>query len=224
MAVVTQPVLPLIPAEATRIGPVAALVEKPDEGGVVYVNGLATFCFDADDEVGRRLAAVQLVETEIARPSQVASGFGVTRNTLWRWRQGFTAEGVAGLVSGQRGPAGPFKLTDVVVARIGELAGQGCSLAAIGAQTGVSTATVRVALGRCRGSIGWETRKSAAESQIVVDAESACAARLVEGEVESAAAADQLADDPDERTASMLPVLADPVPRTGERALARYGF
>ena len=28
---------------------------------MVYVNGLATFCFDAGDEVGRRLAAVQLV-------------------------------------------------------------------------------------------------------------------------------------------------------------------
>lgn len=83
MAVVTQPVLPLIPTEATPIGPIAALLERPGEGGVVYVNGLATFCFDADDEVGRRLAAVQLVQTEIARPSRVASGFGVTRNTLW---------------------------------------------------------------------------------------------------------------------------------------------
>ena len=46
MAVVTQPVLPLTPAEATPIGPIAALVDKPGEGSVVYVNGLATFCFD----------------------------------------------------------------------------------------------------------------------------------------------------------------------------------
>ena len=224
MAVVTQPVLPLIPIEATPIGPITALVEKPGEGGVVYVNGLATFCFDADDELGRRLAAVQLVETEIARPSQVASGFAVTRNTLWRWRQGFTAEGVAGLVPGQRGPAGPFKLTEGVVARIRELAEQGCSLAAIGEETGVSTATVRVALGRRRGSIGWEARKTAAESHIVVDAESVCAGNLAAGEVESTAAADQFADNLDEHTASMLPVLADPVARAGERALARYGL
>ena len=225
MAVVTQPVLPLIPAETTPIGPIAALVDKPGEGGVVYVNGLATFCFDADDEVGRRLAAVQLVETEIARPSQVASGFAVTRNTLWRWRQGFTADGVAGLVPGQRGPTGPFKLTDEVVARIRELDQRGCSLAAIGAETGVSTATVRVALGRRRGSIGWEARKTETKSHIVVDAESACAASRVAGEVESTAVAHQFADDADEqKTASMLPVLADPVSRTGERALARYGL
>ena len=43
MAVVAQPVLPLIPAEATPIGAIAALVDKAGEGGVVYVNGLATF-------------------------------------------------------------------------------------------------------------------------------------------------------------------------------------
>jgi len=225
MAVVTQPVLPLIPAGATPIGPIAALVADPDGGSVVYVNGLATFCFDADDEVGRRLAAVQLVETEIARPSQVASGFAVTCNTLWRWRCEFAADGVAGLAPGKRGPTGPFKLTDEVVARIRELQQQGWTLAAIGAETGVSTATVRVALGRCRGSIGWETRKTAAKSPIAVDAESACAASSITGQVESTTTADQFVDDADEHaTASMLPVLADPVPRTGERALARYGL
>ena len=162
MSRVSQPVLPLTPPGAVEIGPIAALVRDDDGGSLVYVNGLATFCFDAGDEVGRRLAAVQLVETEIARPSQVASGFGVTRDTLWRWRQGFAADGVAGLVPGQRGPTGPFKLTDEVVARVRELDQRGCSLAAIGAETGVSTATVRVALGRRRGSIGWEARKAAA--------------------------------------------------------------
>jgi transposase len=224
MVVVTQPVLPLIPAGATPIGPIAALVADPDGvGGLRQRAG--TFCFDADDEVGRRLAAVQLVETEIARPSQVASGFAVTCNTLWRWRCGFAADGVAGLVPGKRGPTGPFKLTDEVVARIRELQQQGWTLAAIGAETGVSTATVRVALGRCRGSIGWETRKTAAKSPIAVDAESACAASSITGQVESTTTADQFVDDAAEHaTASMLPVLADPVPRTGERALACYGL
>jgi len=195
VSLVSQPVLPLTPPGAVEIGPIAALVCDDDGGSVVYVNGLATFWFDAGDEVGRRLAAVQLVETEIARPSQVASGFAVTRDTLWRWRQGFAAEGVAGLVPGQRGPVGPFKLTDEVVARIRELAERGWSLAAIGAETGVSTATVRVALGRRRGSIGWEARKIAAKSQIVVDPESARAASLADGEVESTTAANQFADD-----------------------------
>jgi len=68
-----QPVLALMPADATPIGAVAGLVET-DEGAVVFVNGMATFAFDAGDEVGRRWAAVQLITTEIASVAQVATG------------------------------------------------------------------------------------------------------------------------------------------------------
>ena len=60
-----QPVLPLLPADATPIGPAAGLVDGAD-GGAVFVFGQATFAFATDDEVGRRLAVVQLVATGIA--------------------------------------------------------------------------------------------------------------------------------------------------------------
>lgn len=60
MVRVTQPVLPLLPAQARSVGPSAGLLDGP-EGGVVFVFGLATFGYGADDEAGRRLAAVQLV-------------------------------------------------------------------------------------------------------------------------------------------------------------------
>ena len=216
MAVVTQPVLPLTPAEATPIGPIAALVDKPGEGSVVYVNGLATFCFDAGDEVGRRLAAVQLVETEIARPSQVASGFAVTRDTLWRWRCGFAAEGVAGLVPGRPGPTGPIKLTDEVVARIRELERRGWSLAAIGAETGCRRRRCGSRSDR-RGSVGWEARNAAAKSQIVVDAESACAGSLVAVKVKSPAAAHKSRRTPMSRRRRRCWRVGGPVPRTDER-------
>jgi hypothetical protein len=59
---VNQAVLPLLPAEAVPIGPIAGLVEGP-EGGVMFVSGMVTFAFDVGDEVRRRLAAVQLVAT-----------------------------------------------------------------------------------------------------------------------------------------------------------------
>ena len=225
MAVVTQPVLPLTPAEATPIGPIAALVDKPGEGSVVYVNGLATFCFDAGDEVGRRWRRCSWWRPRSARPSQVASGFAVTRDT-YGGGGGVRAEGVAGLVPGRPGPTGPIKLTDEVVARISGAgaagAGRwprsaprpGCRWRRCGSRGDAAAAV-----------LGWEARNAAARSQIVVDAESACAASLVAGEVESTAAAHQFAGDTDEqKTASMLPVLADPVPRTDERALARYGL
>jgi hypothetical protein len=35
-----------------------------EDGGLVIVRGLATFAWDAGDEAGRRLAAVQLVRRE----------------------------------------------------------------------------------------------------------------------------------------------------------------
>ena len=77
MGRVSQPVLPLLPAQARSIGPSVGLLEGPD-GGVVFVFGLATFSFAAGDEAGRRLAAVQLATSKIASSVEVASGFGVS--------------------------------------------------------------------------------------------------------------------------------------------------
>lgn len=147
----SQQVLPLLPGDAVAIGPLAGLVQT-EAGGVVFVCGLATFAFTDDDVLGRRLAAVQLVETKIASVGAVTAGFGITQATLWRWRQAFTAQGVAGLVPAKVGPKGPSKLTEGVIARIQALDADGLTLAAIAEQTGVSTATVRVALGRKAGS------------------------------------------------------------------------
>jgi hypothetical protein len=43
----------------------------------VFVFGQATFAFATDDEVGRRLAVVQLVATGIASAATAAAGFGI---------------------------------------------------------------------------------------------------------------------------------------------------
>jgi hypothetical protein len=67
---VSQPVLPMLPAQARSIGGSAGLLEGPD-GGVVFVFGLATFSYAASDEAGRRLAAVQLVGSKIATSQDV---------------------------------------------------------------------------------------------------------------------------------------------------------
>ncbi len=79
----SQPVLPMLPDQARSIGASAGLHEGPG-GGVVFVFGLATFS-SADDEAGRRLAAVQLVRSKIALSVDVASAFGVTGVTSWKW-------------------------------------------------------------------------------------------------------------------------------------------
>jgi transposase-like protein len=147
MSRVNQPVLQLLPARARSVGPSAGLLEGPD-GGVVFVFGLATFSYASADAAGRRLAAVQLVTTKIASVAEVASAFGVNEATLWRWKQAFGAGGVLGLVTARPGPRRPSKLTTSLAARIVKLDATGLTLQQIAVAAGVSTATVRVALGR----------------------------------------------------------------------------
>jgi len=147
MSRVNQPVLALLPARARSVGPSAGLLEGPD-GGAVLVFGLATFSYASADQAGRRLAAVQLVTTKIASVAEVVSAFGVNEATLWRWKRAFGTGGVVGLVAERPGPRRPSKLTKVLAARIVKLAATGLTLQQIAAAAGVSTATVRVALGR----------------------------------------------------------------------------
>ena len=154
MGRVSQPVLPLQPAEARSVGPSAGLLEGPG-GGVVFIFGLATFSYGPADEVGRRLAAVQLVAARIATSQEVAAAFSVSGVTLWTWRRDFAAGGVLALVRGRTGPKGPIKLTASLARRIAGLDAAGATLVKIAALTGVSTATVRVALGR----VGAPTRQ-----------------------------------------------------------------
>jgi transposase len=183
--------LPLLPAAAAEIAPGVGLVTAGD-GGLVTVHGLATFAWDGGDEAGRRLAAVQLVRLRAASQGQVAEAFGVDPGTIWRWDQALAADGVAGLVPARRGPKGASKLTPQLVERIAGLDAAGATLRAIAAATGVSTFSVRNALGR------------------VVSA--------------GQPAAVGVAGDDDASAPAEVPVLPDPVPRDGERALARWGL
>jgi hypothetical protein len=195
MSRVNQPVLALLPARARSVGPSAGLLEGPD-GGVVFVFGLATFSYASADAAGRRLAAVQLVTTKIASVAEVASAFGVNEATLWRWKRAFGAGGVVGLVAERPGPRRPSKLTKSLAARIVKLAATGLTLQQIAAAAGVSTATVRVALGRVI-----PRDQVRVELDVAVDEPKDC---------ESAVDAD-------------LVVLAPPVPRTADRVAARFG-
>src|SRR5215472_9220831 len=144
----SQPVLPLLPDGAAEIAPGVGLVTGEDGGGLVVVHGLATFAWEGGDEAGRRLAAVQLVRLRAAPQGQVAEAFGVDPATVWRWDRALASGGVAGLVPARRGPKGASKLTPGMIVRIAELDAAGRSLREIAAATGVSTFSVRAALGR----------------------------------------------------------------------------
>ena len=196
----TQLPLPLLPAGAAEIAPGVGLVTGEDGGGLVSVHGLATFAWDGGDEAGRRLAAVQLVRLRAVSQAQAAAAFGVDPVTVWRWDQALAAGGVAGLVPARRGPKGASKLTAELVERIAGLDAAGATLGEIATATGVSTFSVRNALGRVPPA-GRPTAAGAA----------ADSAGLVAGE-------------DDQRPGAAVPVLPDPVPRDGERVLARWGL
>ena len=99
----------LLPARAARgIAPGVGLLDG-EGGGLVTVHGLATFAWDAGDEAGRRLAAVQLVRLRAASQGQVAEAFGVDPATIWRWDQALGADGVARPGASPAGPKGPRK-------------------------------------------------------------------------------------------------------------------
>jgi lambda repressor-like predicted transcriptional regulator len=189
--------LPLLPAGADQIAPGVGLVADED-GGLVTVHGLATFAWDAGDEAGRRLAAVQLVRLRAASQGQVAEAFGVDPATIWRWDQALAAGGVAGLVPARRGPKGASKLTPQLVERIAGLDTAGATLREIAAVTGVSTFSVRNALGRV-----------------------ASGGRPAAGAAEDSGG---LGGGDDYEARGAVPVLPDPVPRDGERALAQWGL
>ena len=193
----TQLPLPLLPAGAAEIAPGVGLVTGAGGGGLVSVHGLATFAWDGGDEAGRRLAAVQLVRLRAVSQAQAAAAFGVDPVTVWRWDQALAAGGLAGLVPSRRGPKGASKLTPEMAARIRELDAAGARLSQIAAATGVSTFSVRNALGR-----------------------------VASGGRPAAAAGSAGPDSPDDDAGqgAVVRVLPDPVSRDGERALARWGL
>src|ERR1035441_7859420 len=194
-----QAPLPWLPEGATEIAPGVGLASGDDGSGTVWVHGMATFCWEAGDDASRRLAAVQLAELKAATQKQVAAGFGTDAVTVWRWADAYRRDGLAGPLPEPKGPRGPSKLAPELTAEIRELRGQGLSQAAVAARCGVSSFAVRTALG----TVGSRTAPAAAGAE---------------------PAGQEARAGGDGREQEALPVLPDPVPRDGERALARFGL
>src|SRR5512135_1003017 len=208
----TQPVLALLPGDAREIASGVGAVTGEDGGGLVTVHGLATFAWDGGDEAGRRLAAVQLVRLRVASPAQVATAFGGAPATVWRWDKALAGGGVAGLVPARRGPKGATKLTEQLAGRIAGLDAQGMTLRQIAAAAGVSTFTVRAALGRIPARGQDQAGESGSGGQPEPDAQ-------LSGPEEVSGQGDD-----DDRQDEPVPVLPDPLPPGGERALSRFGL
>lgn len=137
--------LPLSPAGSVSVAPGVDLLEV-EAGGVVFVWGRATWCWDGGDVAARRLAAVQAVETGAARHGEVMAAFAITDVTLRAWRRSYADGGVEALSPRKRGPHGPSKLSEAKVAEIVAARARGASMDAVAASTGVSRDSVSRAL------------------------------------------------------------------------------
>ena len=138
--------LPLAPAGSVALNHGAHLVEN-EEGGAVFLWGMAAWCWEPGDTVGRRVAAVQLVETGAASPGEVAAGFGVTYEAFRKWHNSWSRSGAEGLAPKKMGPKRASKLTEEVRGELRVLAAKGMGLLAISREVGLDPSTVRRGLG-----------------------------------------------------------------------------
>jgi hypothetical protein len=217
--------LSLVPhPDAILIGTAAALVED-QSGGRVFLHGELALAWDVEDQVCRRLAAVQLVRIKAAKAVQVAAGFGVDPDTLRRWGKALTGSGPAALVPARSGPKGPSRLTAAVVADIRARRRAGASLRAIAAAVQVSTDSVRRALPAA-------PKQPMATSTDVADQDDQddVAGGGDVDDADSDDRGDADSDDVDDAdggdrgdAGADLPVLPAPADRSGERAAARWG-
>ncbi len=151
--------LPIPPAGSVALNPGVHLVEN-DAGGVVFLWGMAAWCWEPGDAAARRLAAVQLVETGAATPSEVATGFGVTYESFRRWHNSWSSSGAEGLVAKKMGPKRASKLTEEVRQKLRELAANKMGLLAISREVGLDPSTVRRGLG------GWPPQREGAAPRV----------------------------------------------------------
>ncbi len=137
--------LPLHPAGSVAIADGVDLVEN-SEGGAVFLWGMAAWCWEPGDVVGRRLAAVQLMATGAATRGEVAAGFGVDTDTARRWSRSWEAGGVEALELDKKGPKRASRLTEDKVGEIKALRATGATMTGVAEATGVSLNSVSRAL------------------------------------------------------------------------------
>lgn len=143
----TQLHLPTQPAGAEPINALLAVVREGNEVAY-FACGVPMFVHANDDAVGRRLAAVQMMELGLARQDELSAALQVDRSTLYRQSRKVKVEGVLGVVDSKRGPQGPHRFTVEKRERAQRLLAQGMSMRQAAEQVGVSEGTIRHALRR----------------------------------------------------------------------------
>lgn len=143
----TQLHMPVQPAGAQEINAVLAMVQR-DETVAYFASGVPLFIHRADDAVGRRVAAVQMMDLGLARQDELSVALHVNRTTLYRQQRKVKAHGVLGVVDGKRGPQGPHRFTADKRQRVEALLHEGVSIRQAAQRVGVTEGTIRHAIRR----------------------------------------------------------------------------
>ena len=143
----TQLRLPVSPAGAEEINETVAVLRQGDDVAY-FAAGVPLFTHRADDVVGQRVAAVQMMELGLARQDELSAALAVNRTTLYRQHQRLKSAGVLGVVDQKRGPRGPHRFTDDKRQRVEALLAAGRSIRQAAHTVGVTEGTIRHALRR----------------------------------------------------------------------------
>ncbi len=121
-----------------RIGKRLTLLEAEGKRALFF-GPTAINVYGADDKEAEMACIAILSRAGLASDVDIASAFGIHRNTVGRLSRRFEQQGMAGLVPAKRGPKGPSKVTDEVTRIIAEHAqSPGRELRGrIGRQTGI---------------------------------------------------------------------------------------
>lgn len=114
----TQTALFEAPAAPGRpIGKQLTLLEG-DGTRAVFLRSAAIHVYEADDKEAEAACIATLSRAGLASDVDIASAFGVHRNTVGRLARRFESQGLAAVVPAKRGPKGPSKVTPEVLAII----------------------------------------------------------------------------------------------------------
>jgi transposase len=143
----TQLHIPVPPGDAQEVNAVVAMVQR-EEQVAYFASGVPLFVHRVDDLVGRRVAAVQMMELGLARQDELSAALQVNRTTLYRQQRKLQTHGVLGVVDGKRGPRGPHRFTADKRDQVEELLQAGVSIRQAAARVGVTEGTIRHAVRR----------------------------------------------------------------------------
>jgi hypothetical protein len=149
--------LPLLPADALEVSDSLAIHDDGER--IVFFNAAGPiYSCRSGDRTGIRLAAVTVIQQDLAGVTSVAGALGLHRTTLFRDERKYEAEGVQGLLKKPKGPQGPHKLTPRIIKRAQKLLDDGVSLRSTAARVGVSYTGLRHGIDR--GLLTSRTRNS----------------------------------------------------------------